>query len=56
LKRLLKAWKNARQTFARIEADRRARVLAEWQHNYPKEYALWLSAGRPAVFIYRQLD
>jgi hypothetical protein len=51
LKRLKEKWKQIRQTFAKIEADRQQRALDEWQKSHPKEYALWLAAGCPAIFI-----
>jgi len=51
--RLKKAWQKYWQASARIKAEKRQRALAEWQQNYPKEYASWLDAGCPEIFIYR---
>ena len=53
MKQLLKAWQKFWQSSARIKAEKRQRALAEWQQNYPKEYAMWLAEGRPNFFIYR---
>jgi hypothetical protein len=54
--KLKEAWQKFRQTSARIKADKRNRALDEWRRSYPKEYASWLAAGCPAIFICRQLD
>ena len=55
MKRLKKAWQKFKQTSARIKADKRNRALDEWRRSYPKEYASWLAAGCPDIFIYKPI-
>jgi len=53
LKRLKEAWQKFWQSSDRIKADKRNRALDEWRRSHPKEYASWLAAGCPEIFIYR---
>ena len=47
-------WQKIRKTFAKINKARDRRDRADWKVKHPKEYAKWLDAGCPDIFIYEE--
>ena len=47
-------WQKIRKTFAKINKERDRHDREDWKVKHPKEYAKWLDAGCPDIFIYEE--